>query len=800
MFFKPDVEPLEHRICFSAPSGPSGPGVDASVAARHVFYNQSVFDQFDAAANDADDAAIAPDKAPLLPGEAASPANYTSYWHGINGVMIDVAGLAAAPTLEDFVFRVGSSPDASTWAAAPAPASITVRPAAGTGASDRVTLVWPNGAIKNQWLQVTVLETSRTGLPAPDVFYFGNLIADTGDAAPGAAATVDTRDLLRTRADRTRRQTAGPDNRSDHNRDARVNAKDLLLVRRYRTLPGRNGPLSPLSAAAEPPVYYVSPSGDDANDGLSPSRPWRTASKVNSAQLPPGAHVLFMRGGEWREQLRPSTGGTPALPVVFGSYGSGMKPKFWGSDEIAPASFEPAGEAGVYRVTLPQPTTVNSVQADHSFLRSAKLAAGTGPDPFDFVMANGRSWFQDASGTLYVNAGTDDPRTGAVRYTASVRQSLVHIENIHDVRVRNLVTDESAAADWGYGFAVVGSDNVTIEDSEAYRAGKHHIGAVNSNNFVGRRLYAAWAMPDQGFGGASAYVSYSDRPLSEHSSRWVDVTSHELTTMPYPAFLNHGPSLGELVLENFVARGGLAVQLSTKAPGQRVRMLGGLVEDTQLTLDGANILVDGVTIRGSNAALRISGEGHVVQNILVEGALPREGYFAAIADWGLNNTVRFSTIRLDPLTPAHSAALAVTFPETSTNFYGNIIDAPAAVRLWFQGNGAFRSDYNLFAQPPRFVRAPDQTITYDEWQATGRDLHSVTGDPMFVNPAAGDYRLRPGSPAIDAFAGAETLTSDFDRRPRPVGPALDLGAFEFDPGVWARIGNSLTLDVLRQTP
>ena len=187
-------------------------------------------------------------------------------------------------------------------------------------------------------------------------------------------------------------------------------------------------------------------------------------------------------------------------------------------------------------------------------------------------------------------------------------------------------------------------------------------------------------------------------------------------------------------------------------------------------------------LAGSNAALRISGEGHVVQNILVEGALPREGYFAAIADWGLNNTVRFSTIRLDPLTPAHSAALAVTFPETSTNFYGNIIDAPAAVRLWFQGNGAFRSDYNLFAQPPRFVRAPDQTITYDEWQATGRDLHSVTGDPMFENPAAGDYRLRPDSPAIDAFAGAETLSSDFDRRPRPVGPALDLGAFEFDPG------------------
>ena len=800
MFCKPDVEPLEHRICFSAPSGPSGPGVDASVVARHVFYNQSVFDTFDASANGADDAAIAPDKTPLLPGQAASPANYTSYWHGINGVMIDVAGLAAAPSLEDFVFHVGNSPDGTAWAPAPQPVSITVRPAAGGGGSDRVTVVWPNGAIKNQWLRVALLETSRTGLPAPDVFHFGNLVADTGDAS-GPQATVDSQDLLRTRSDRTsRRTTAATTSRSDHNRDGRVNAKDVLLVRRNRTLPGRGSPLQRLSAPAEPPVYYVSPSGDDANDGLSPLSPWRTAAKVNATQLPPGAHVLFMRGGEWREQLLPSSSGTVEKPVVFGSYGSGHKPKFWGSDPLAPAAFEPVqGEPGVYRVSLGPSTPVNSVQADHAFLRSATLASSPAAARA-FVTSNPGSWYQDAAGELFVNSGPRDPRAGTVLYTASVRQSLVHLQGVHDVRVRNLVTDETAAYGWGYGFAVVRSDNITIEDCEAYRAGKHHFGVINSDNFVGRRLYAAWAMPDQGFGGASAYVSYSDLPHADHSSTWVDSASQELTTLPYPAFLNHGPGLGELVLENFVARGGLSVQLSTEAPGQRVRMVGGLVEDTQLTLHGANVLVDGVTIRGRTGALRMAGEGHVVQNIVVDNVLPNDGYFAAVADWGRNNTLRFSTIRLDPLTPANSAAIAVTFAETDTNVYGNIIDAQTAYRLWFEGQGAFRSDHNLFAQAPRFVRAPDQLIFFEEWRATGRDLNSLSGDPLFVNAAAGDYRLRPGSPAIDAFAGAETITSDFDRRPRPVGPALDLGAFEFDPGAGSQIRNSLIMDVLHDAP
>ena len=224
-----DQAPVALSYLYTAANAGMWDGAD--VAGRHVFYNRSAFDGNDAAAGAADDDAIATDKSALLPGAAASFANVISYTRGVNGVMIDVAGVPAgvtfAPTAADFFIRTGSSASANIWAAASRPQSVTVRPGAGAGGSHRVTLLWPDNALQRSWVQVTVAASARTGLALPDVFFFGHLAGDTGDSA--ATFRVNALDLA---AVKQGLNTASPvTGRLDFNRDGRVNALDLAAVR-----------------------------------------------------------------------------------------------------------------------------------------------------------------------------------------------------------------------------------------------------------------------------------------------------------------------------------------------------------------------------------------------------------------------------------------------------------------------------------------------------------------------------------------------------------------------------------------
>ena len=237
------LEPLEARVLLSAVPGA---GADASVnsasaaapavVARQIFYNNSSFDGNDAAANASDDAAIAADKQALLPGHTATFANYTSYSNGINGLMVDIQGLADPANLSasDFVLKAGNSSDPSTWTNAPTPTSVTVRQGAGVDGSDRVEITFADGAITNQWLQVTVKADAHTGLPQYDVFYFGNAIGESGNSTTDAQVNA-TDEIAARNHPAFFLNPATVTNPYDYNRDGKVDATDEIIARNHQT-------------------------------------------------------------------------------------------------------------------------------------------------------------------------------------------------------------------------------------------------------------------------------------------------------------------------------------------------------------------------------------------------------------------------------------------------------------------------------------------------------------------------------------------------------------------------------------
>jgi hypothetical protein len=112
-------------------------------------------------------------------------------------------------------------------------------------------------------------------------------------------------------------------------------------------------------------------------------------------------------------------------------------------------------------------------------------------------------------------------------------------------------------------------------------------------------------------------------------------------------------------------------------------------------------------------------------------------------------------------------SIASMSPEQDLNFemgasYGEVytLIAPPARGPWLE-----EIDYNcLYSDLGEFVArvqergsVPDWRYSLKEgtkyslaqWQALGYDTHSVFADPLFIDPANGDYRVRPESPALN---------------------------------------------------
>lgn len=205
----------------------------ASIVQRAAFYNNSKFDSYQPRpGGHADSGAIAIDKSPLLvdAGQATFN-NITSYDKGINGIGVDLQGYHGSITADDFTLRVGNNNSPADWDAAPAPLSVTVYGKSGLSASDRIELLWADGAIRNEWLEVTIAANANTRLASPETFYFGNAVGNTGAGDTTNNALVTAMDEAGVRANPNLLSNAPRTNIYDFNRDRIVSAIDESIAR-----------------------------------------------------------------------------------------------------------------------------------------------------------------------------------------------------------------------------------------------------------------------------------------------------------------------------------------------------------------------------------------------------------------------------------------------------------------------------------------------------------------------------------------------------------------------------------------
>ena len=549
-------------------------------------------------------------------------------------------------------------------------------------------------------------------------------------------------------------------------------------------------------------TYYVSPSGSDSNSGLSPGSPWQTIAKVNSAALLPGDTVLFQRGGEWHESLTAPSSGAAGNPISFADYGTGAKPKFWGSNVLTNSLFVPAGN-GLYTYSISTPVTAALV--NHTFF----LTSPTG-NAADLV----NSWSYTGR-TLTISSPNSDPRANGYVYTAVVRQDAIFSNYMSHLVFRNLVVDETAAANQGYGIRIQNSTDVLVDSCEAYRAGKHHIASINSTQFVGTNLYSAWAMPGQSRVGASsidpavsAYVAFGDNTVSlpNQTSVWRDcVWDHPVdpqNPLNYYAFFTHGSNITSVLLDNMSSLGANLTVNNTDNPSADINVKGGLVQNARLEAYGQSTLVDGMLITGANGSLRMGGANSTFQNMLIEGSyLEADGYQTAAVSLATGNTLRFSTIVLDSRAAQSYSCLTLDsdYSDTSSQgaqfqYYANICVTPStALKQWDPHSVAedfALAQYNLYPTVAIFAQAgmggSFSYLTFSQWQAFGLDTASVQGDPLFVNAPLGNYSLQGGSPAIGAahlpvsvLTANPPIPTDQAGNPRLTGTAFDIGALAY---------------------
>jgi photosystem II stability/assembly factor-like uncharacterized protein len=211
----------------------------------------------------------------------------------------------------------------------------------------------------------------------------------------------------------------------------------------------------------------------------------------------------------------------------------------------------------------------------------------------------------------------------------------------------------------------------------------------------------------------------------------------------------------------------------------------GNLESTDIS--SGDVTVDGNLLIGNQANGTESAHGGgmtvaatenftLTNNVIARNVGRAAGGLDMVMHWPVSEAAQGKVINNTYADNGEVGILVERWNATSAQFINNIV-VSHTVGITVTEHATATLRYNLFSGNTVNIGG-DGVYTH---------THDVTGAPAFVDPATGDYRIRLTSAARDAGdpAGVPPAPDhDADGKPRPFGPAVDIGAHEWRGRLW----------------
>ena len=550
--------------------------------------------------------------------------------------------------------------------------------------------------------------------------------------------------------------------------------------------------------------YYISSSsGNDNNNGISPSTPWQTLAKVQNSNFLPGDRILLKKGDIWNETFKINSNGTISLPIIVRSYGAGNNPIIDVTEIHTNLTWTSLGNNIWSTADVsynPKRLIIDGVEVlDAAYGREIEL----GTNIPDLVQ-----WYYDNDTNILKIYSTDSPSNHNLKFSS--KPWALNLSNDHNISIENI----EFIGGYVYCIAISSCSGIKLTNLKVGKyagsgllMGAYKVNGVNfqlCNNVIidNCNIDTDYTFDYSQVGTASGVSNRGPREgvlfrgtiNCELKNSIVKNYCHANINIFAPATERGGPQLDERVVQNCEIYNN-TITSPDIAYGGRIAIDGYCSENEIYN----NLFVD-ISVQNQFNGFN----NHIHHNIFKDikntplkpyttgNAIGLQGYYIATYGNVFENNLMINCESNGIFISGNNSYGDVT----NNIFRNNIIyncgtaDNNIGIRVATDFN-SYSNHGNIFQNNLIFCNNTDQTIDFYNtiMNITSFNVNNNTNyytisnnlnnDPLFIDTVNEDFHLQNNSPCIDSGI---TPTASFDRDGNPIpfpGTLPDIGIYEF---------------------